>query len=362
MGVATAIAAVGAAAAVYGSVTSANAANRAARAQQDAANRWGDQVGARNREAEQAYAEYAPSQQAAIEKAIAGQQRNIARQESLLANVDPALFEAGKQMKQLLDGQSAPVLNQLNEQRQLQRNKLLDTLRQQMGPGAETSSMGQNMMMKFDAETANMLNATQQQYLDKVSNIALNGSQGISGAMTQAQSLLGTLGNDLGDIGNLIMGGTAQLAGPMSAQVNAAGGEFKGQQIMGQMYGQLGGALIQGAGAYAGGVAAGEKAQPGALGTPGTLSGDASRLPTSQDYYNAYRSDDPYSQYMSNFGKSGSSTFAGGGAGTYGGSGMSGNGPWANAYVGGGYSQPAQQTNYAAGMLGNNILPTAGGY
>ena len=344
------IAGVGVAASAYGSIQSANAANRAARAQQDAAGNWVNMVGARNSEAEAAYDKYSPQQQATIEKSIQAQERNVARSEALVNSIDPALVTAGEQMKKLLDGQAAPVLSQIKNQRDMQRNQVLDTLRQQMGPGAETSSLGQNMLMKFDSETANILNGAQQSYLTQVSNIAMSGGN-LSSVLTEANKALASFGNEIGQIGinkaNLIQGGTANLAAPMAAKTNAAGGEFKGDQLMGQMWSQLGAGAIQGA-AY---VYGNSSANTG-LGQPqGKVDVGGSGMTLGQSA--------PMGSEMGSL----PGVSPGKSIGTYGGgSGMSGNGPWSGAYVGGGFNQPQQQPNFAGNILGNSVSRTAGGY
>lgn len=261
-----------------GTAYSANAAGQAARAQGRAADAWADEARGRAAQSTAAYDQYAPSQQAALDKAMAYQQQNIQRQQRLVDSIDPSLIEAGQQMHSLLQGQSAPVLKNFQDQRQLQKQQMLAQLRQQVGPGAETSSMGQNMLLKFDQETANMQNSIQQQYLDKVSNLALGGGQTLTDVMNKASGTLADLGNQMGQIGlnkaNIINGGTVSMAPSQQAVVNAAGGEFKEQQIIGQGIQQLGAMGMVGAmGGY------GKAAAKGAE-TSGTL-GDLSNIPGS---------------------------------------------------------------------------------
>ena len=242
--------AAGAAVAVVGGAYSANAAGNAAREQGAAARGWADQSAARAAQGLQDYNNYVPSQQAAIDKAMAYQQQNIQRQQTLVDSIDPALLDAGKQMQQLLNGQSAPVIKNFLDQRNLQKQQMLDGLRQQMGPGAETSSMGQNMLMKFDQETANMQNSIQQQYLDKVSNLAIGGGQTLSDVMGKASTTLAGLGDQLGQIGlnqaNILNGGTAAMNASQQAVVNAAGGEQKANQLIGQGIQQAGSTVMLG--------------------------------------------------------------------------------------------------------------------
>lgn len=92
----------------------------------------------------------------------------ISRQEKILDAVDPALMEAGRQALQLMRGQEATVLSPLKQQRQLQRDQLVNNLRQQMGPGAETSTPGVTALNQFDQETGLLLADAQQKSLHEL--------------------------------------------------------------------------------------------------------------------------------------------------------------------------------------------------
>jgi hypothetical protein len=234
----------GAATMGLGSMMGAGAASGAAKSQQAEAEARLAEARARANQALDSYNQYAPSQQANINKAIASQQQNITRQQQLVDSIDPALLEAGKQMTSLLQGQSAPVLKNFQDQRNLQKQQMLDGLRQQIGPGAETSSMGQNMLLKFDQETANMQNGIQQQYLDKVSNLAIGGGQTLTDVMSKATGTLADLSTSLGQIGlnkaNIINGGTQNMASYAKATVDSAGAKFAGDAAMARGVSQLG--------------------------------------------------------------------------------------------------------------------------
>ena len=238
---------VGAAGEVVGDLSAAGAASKAARAQQQAAEQYHQYV---QRQQNQATSQVLnPAALAAHDQALKSQQANVNRQNALVASLDPNIIEAGKQTAQLLQGKSAPVLAEIQNQRNAQRQQLQSQLTQQMGPGGASSSAGQQALAKFDLDTANMMNSTQQQYLDKVSNISMGG------AKTLGESL-SAVNEGLTDINsNSPQNKAAQLisqftngagAAAEAATVNAAGGQYRGQQLLGQMTSQLGGSLIQG--------------------------------------------------------------------------------------------------------------------
>lgn len=253
MGVATAIG-IGAAVSAGGAYMASEGARNASGAANRQSQIWLDQVQKSREQALQAYSEYSPAQQASLDKAMAAQTQDLARQQQLVNNINPALLDAGKQMQQLLQGQAAPVLQNLQNQRQLQRQNMLDTLRQQMGPGAETSSLGQHEMMKFDSETSNILNGAQQSYLNEVSGLALGGNATLSQSIGSATNNLGKLADSYGQIGlnkaNIITGTQAQMAAPNQALINTAGSAGQAQAMQGQMLGNLGSSLMQGAAMY----------------------------------------------------------------------------------------------------------------
>jgi hypothetical protein len=249
------LAAAGTAGSIFGANKAAGAAQDAATASKSAADAYQARVFQQRREALDAYNSYSPAQASAIEKGLATQERNVQRQETLVNSIDPALVEAGKQMHSLLMGQAAPVLNNLKDQRQTQRQNLLDTIRQQYGPGYETSSAGLNAMQKFDAETANILNGAQQSYLQQVSGIALSGSSlgATLGAEAQRfQSIAdayGKIGLNKADIMTGANGGMNEAA---QAQINTAGAGSVGAAMQGKMWGNIGQGLTQIGGLVAG--------------------------------------------------------------------------------------------------------------
>jgi len=103
-----------------------------------------------------------PQELAAFERSIQSASNLVARDKKLLDAIDPALMEASTQALQLLRGDDAAALGPVKAQRAMQRQQLLRTLREQMGPGAETSSAGQKALQQFDMETTSLMNQVQQ--------------------------------------------------------------------------------------------------------------------------------------------------------------------------------------------------------
>lgn len=263
------VAAAGVGAEIYGGIQASNAASRAAKAQQQQAAASARYM---QQQKEQAAGMAAnPAAIAAHQSAIASQSANVARQNNLVQSLDPNIIEAGKQTSALLQGKSAPVLAELQNQRAVQKQQMMSQLTQQMGPGAATSTAGQQAMQKFDLDTANMMNQAQQSYLDKVTNISMGGAKTLGESLTSVNDALSSMSVNSPEAhaANIMAGFAGAEGTAQAAKVNAAGGQFKGQQLMGQMIGQVGGQLAQGA-AFAAGNEASKATAPGTTTTPGT--------------------------------------------------------------------------------------------
>lgn len=233
--------AVGVAASVYGANKAAGAARDAADSANEQSDKWLKYTQEQRQKALDAYGSYSSTQAANLDKAIQVQTRNVQRQEALVNSIDPSLIEAGKQMTQLLQGQSAPVLQNIKDQRQVQRNGLLDSLRQNYGPGGESSQAGINALQKFDTETTSMLSGAQQDYLSKVSNIALGGAS-LGASLGGEAGRLAELGKQYGDIGktsaDIINGQSSSPA--YQSKVQTAGAAGVPGVLEGKMYAGLG--------------------------------------------------------------------------------------------------------------------------
>ncbi len=179
-----------------------------------------------------------PETLSAFRSSMAAQERNLNRQAELFASLDPAVMEAGKQALQLLQGEEARSLGPLREQRQRDRQKLVSRLREQMGPGAETSTAGIQALNQFDQQTSFMLSERQQQSLGQLFGMAGQGAAGRS-ALGQSAAVLSGLGaqSAASRVGarstaaGLQQGALGQLLGAQQGRAQAAGGRFVGDQL-----------------------------------------------------------------------------------------------------------------------------------
>lgn len=225
----------------------------AARAAQGAANA---QMAEARRQRQEAFNMTEPVTVAALasyDKALGFQEKNLARQEQLISQIDPTVIEASQQALKLLRGEESSSLAPFKQQREMQRQKLLNQLRQQLGPGAETSSAGIQALTKFDSESAGLFAGAQQQALGNLGNIfgqfnsgrpdMLREAQGFGALATNRQALRL---NQLGAMNpsNQQMFGTAggEFAG---AAIKAQGQQALQNQLLG-IGAQMGSAAITG--------------------------------------------------------------------------------------------------------------------
>lgn len=136
-----------------------------------------------------------PEELAALESAMANQGRFLERQQQVLANIDPAVMEASRQTLAIMQGKESQFLDPIRRDRADKRKALVDNLRSQLGPGAETGTAGIQALNQFDKETSLTLSTQRQQALDQVWGIANQGAQTSSGANSQGvQATLGLTG------------------------------------------------------------------------------------------------------------------------------------------------------------------------
>jgi hypothetical protein len=109
---------------------------------------------------------------ASFDRDIKNQEKNLSRQEQMIANLDPTIIEAAQQALKLMRGETSSTLAPLQRQRDMQRQKLLSSLREQLGPGAETSTAGMQALSRFDSETSNIFASAQQGALGQLGNIS----------------------------------------------------------------------------------------------------------------------------------------------------------------------------------------------
>lgn len=247
---------------ITGTNAQAEAAQRAAMAQQDAARRQQAMIlGRGNKEQQEAMklAQASPQELQAYERSLSSSLKQLEQRERQIAAIDPAIMEASDQVLKLLRGERAGSTDVVLQQRQKQRQELVNTLRSQFGPGAETSSMGQQRLQQFDMETNSLTQGAQQNALSQVFGIAGN-----AGALNDRNSALGALNNAGTNFSNLqnrqlnarmqtgsnILSG---IAGTSQSMIQSAGAQYTGDMVRGQAQQQLFNTLGNAGMAYASG-------------------------------------------------------------------------------------------------------------
>ena len=200
-------------------------------------------------------AEAGPQELAALERSIQQQERGVAREEKFLGSIDPTLIEASQQALKLLRGEESSSLAPMKAQRDRQRKALVDQLRSQLGPGAETSSAGIQALTQFDQQTSMGLAQQQQaslgQLLGSTQQSASQGRSSLANLGQQGLGIAGGFSNIKARGVNAITGSQAGMSAAGSAMTNAAGARYSGDQLRGQAISGIGGQLV-GAGVTAG--------------------------------------------------------------------------------------------------------------
>jgi hypothetical protein len=186
-----------------------------------------------------------------FEQDIKNQERELGRQEQLIAQIDPTIMEASQQALKLLRGESSSTLKPVQDQRNMQRQQLVNRLREQMGPGAETSTAGIQALNRFDSETNNLVSGQQQGALSLLGNTA-NQFSALRPNMNQSIGLRSQYGQ--GGT-NLRMNQAALLNGAYQPVINSAGAEHTAAVMRGKQDLAFGNALLEGGIAYATGGA-----------------------------------------------------------------------------------------------------------
>lgn len=256
-----------------GTAISANAAGQAARDQRAAALEQQRRIVAQGNVGAK-LAEATPQELAALDRSMTSSLGQLDREERLLAAIDPAIMEASQQALKILRGETAGVTSALNNQRGAQRQKLVNQLREQYGPGAELSSLGQKALQQFDMESNSLFQQSQSNALGQVFGIA---SSDFGGRTQRAIGGLQAVGEGYGNIqtrrlnaNNAILGA---LSGSAPAVINSAGAGAVQGQLLGSGLASLGGNIMNtglslfGAGAK-GGIPGGG-ATAGGYGTAG---------------------------------------------------------------------------------------------
>lgn len=206
--------------------------------------------GAAAAQAEQAYKAYKETRNivnpatvqglASFDRDIANQERNLSRQEQMISQIDPTIIEASQQALRLLRGETSTTLDPINNQRLKQRQKLLNQLREQLGPGAETSTAGIQALTRFDSETGNLLAGQQQSMLGQLGGLA-----------TQFNSVRPDMLREISGLSNFGQGKTqlqfqqaSALSNARMGMQQAAGSQYTGALMQGQQQQALGNQLL----------------------------------------------------------------------------------------------------------------------
>ncbi len=179
-----------------------------------------------------------PQELMAMERSLNAATNLVDQDSKLLAAIDPALMEASDQALKLLRGEDAAALSPLRAQRDNQRLQLVRMLREQLGPGAETSSAGQRALQQFDLETSTLASQVQQGTLGQLLGVAQNQRGQMAGNMSALQNV----GIGFGNIANrqtqsLLSAGTATLGavtGTGQAITQNAGSPFVASMMQAQ--------------------------------------------------------------------------------------------------------------------------------
>lgn len=225
---------------VTGSNQQARAAGRAARAQERAA--LSQQRFARETQDRAIELADSPQELRALESSLAQQEQAVQRQATLFSALDPAVLEASEQALALLQGEDAKALDPIRRQRQRQRQQLLNTLREQLGPGAETSSAGQKAIQNFDFETSQQLAGAQQSSLGQLFEIGQSGAVN-RGQLGQGIGQIASIGQAFGNVAGRKVGaltGTSPfVAQAGQAVVGSAGSRHTESALRGQFMNQF---------------------------------------------------------------------------------------------------------------------------
>lgn len=240
-----------------GAKGAANAAQAAANAQAQMAGQTRNQILGYSGQLEKdamSLAEASPQELGALSRAYASAEQNLGREEKLLASIDPALMEASKQALSILRGEPSGLNQGVMAQRGLQRQQLMNSLRAQYGPGAETSSIGQKVLQGFDAESQNM----SMNNLGSLMNIATTDlgarqQRGIAGLQQVGQGYGALQERKLNTRLNTGAQTLGALSGTSQQMIQSAGAPFvgdairaQGQQSLFNMGAQAGAAYLTG--------------------------------------------------------------------------------------------------------------------
>lgn len=211
-----------------------------------------------------------PQELSSLGRAFSSASSALDREEKLLNAIDPSLMEASNQALKLLRGETADINKPMTDMRQSQRMQLVNSLRSQYGPGAESSSIGQRTLQKFDMETNALFAQNQQNSLNQVFGIA---STDLGGRSQRAIAGLEQVGQGYSSLQNRALTarmntGSATLgalSGTSQQMIQAAGAPYVGAALQGEASSNFGN-TIAGAGTTLGAAYLGGQAKAPAAG------------------------------------------------------------------------------------------------
>lgn len=224
------------------------------------------------------FAKMSPDEMRAFSASLDAGHRQLDSDQKLLDAIDPTLMEASSKILSLLRGENpAPrSMDALTAARDQQRAQLVDRLRTQLGPGAETSSVGLKALRDFDIASSSNLAQQSQQFDMNDQAMQLNKFSSLNQIMGTAASMRPDLmrtGMNMTNLSSIFKNrelstklqtgglGLSALSGANAPVIQSAGAQYVGDQMRAQGMQSLYGNLLQGgmqiAGKYATGGAGG---------------------------------------------------------------------------------------------------------
>lgn len=191
-------------------------------------------------------ADSTPEELSALGRSHSSALAALDREERLMAAIDPSLMEASKQALALLRGDSAAVNKPMMDMRSSQRQQLVNSLRSQYGPGAESSSIGQKALRQFDMESNSFFQANQQNSLAQLFSMGTldlgsRQQRAISGLQQVGQGYSALQERKLNTVMNLGNTKLGALSGTSQQMIQAAGAPYVGDALSGQAMSSFGG-------------------------------------------------------------------------------------------------------------------------
>lgn len=205
-----------------------------------------------------------PQQLQALTQSLGTAQRQAESDQKLLDAIDPAIMEASKQALSILNGGQSATSAATQAQIGNQRQQLVNSLREQYGPGAETSAVGQQQLRQFDLQNNQLMAQTQQQSLAQLFGLAGQGGQLSSSIGSGMQNRFSQAAQGFGQYAQQGMSAQSTGFGQMSQGMqafgqglqNTAGAQFVRDQVRGAGKQQMGNSMINGGATIASSAAA----------------------------------------------------------------------------------------------------------